>query len=396
MKLAGHLHTQTFANSRPVRIDAARVQRLVEAVDRDIDARSYDGMALKVSVGDDLVIDVQRGFANRDAGVRIDGTTVFATMSTGKQFLSALFLSYVERGLLSFTTPVAEVLPEFGQRGKGRVTPFHLLTHTSGIMAAAPPLPPEELISNRAVFEYLCKERLESQPGERISYSFMAGHAVLAELLLEVDGRRRSLTQLMHEELFQPAGMTNTSLGRRADLAERMAPIVARFEEPGIFPAAAINSLNMLYSFDGVEIPAATYLTTSSDMHRFATLLRRGGEIDGFRLLSPAMLDWCSRCHTGALSNGLMDYALETRNWTAFPVGTGVGFILRGEKPTHGPFSTFASPGAFGGWGAGSTCFWVDAQRDIAFSMLSAGVMADDRHLERTRRLGDMALAAMY
>jgi CubicO group peptidase (beta-lactamase class C family) len=91
-----------------------------------------------------------------------------------------------------------------------------------------------------------------------------------------------------------------------------------------------------------------------------------------------------------------MDYALETRNWTSFPVGTGVGFILRGEKPTHGPFSTFASPRAFGGWGAGSTCFWVDAQQDIAFSMLSAGVMADDRHLERTRRLGDMALAAMY
>jgi CubicO group peptidase (beta-lactamase class C family) len=317
-------------------------------------------------------------------------------MSTGKQFLSAVFLAYVERGLLSLTAPVAEVLPEFGQRGKGRVTPFHLLTHTSGIMALSPPLPPTDFISNRAVFDYVCKERLETQPGERITYSMIAGHAVLAELILEVDGRHRSLTQLLHEELFQPAGMINTSLGGRADLAARMAPIVARFEEPGLFGPDAIEALNMLYAFEGVEIPAAAYLTTSNDLHRFATMLCRGGEIDGFRLLSPAMLDWCSRDHTGGFSNGLLDYAIDTRNWTSFPVGTGVGFIIRGEKPTHGPFSTFAAPRSFGGWGAGSTCFWVDAQRDLAFSMLTTGVMSDDRHVERTRRLGDMALAAIY
>lgn len=389
-------HTESLTDKRRVSIDQARVKRLAETIDRDIGALAYDGVALKVSVGDELVIDVQCGYANRAAAVPLDETTVFATMSTGKQFLATVFLSYVERGLLSLTTPVADVLPEFGQRGKGRVTPFHLLTHTSGVMALFPPVASTDLVSNRAVFEYICKERLESQPGERITYSLIAGHAILAELLLEVDGRHRSLTQLMDEELFQPAGMTSTSLGGRADLAARMAPIVARFEEPGLFEPAAIDAINMFYTLEGVEIPAAVYLSTSHDLHRFANMLRRGGEIDGFRLLSPAMLDWCSRDYTGGLSNGLLDYANETRNWTSFPVGTGVGFILRGDKPTHGPFSMFASSRSFGGWGAGSTCFWVDAQRDLAFSMLTTGVMSDDRHVERTRRLGDMALAAMY
>lgn len=389
-------HTKSRSDQRSVFIDQARVKRLVDVIDREIDALAYDGVALKVSIGDDLVIDVRRGYADRAAAVPLDETTVFPTMSTGKQFLATVFLSYVERGLLNLTAPVAEVLPEFGRRGKGRVTPFHLLTHTSGVMALAPPLPPTDFISNRAVFDYVCNERLESQPGERINYSMIAGHAVLAEMLLEVDGRHRSLTQLLAEELFQPAGMASTSLGRRADLAARMGPIVPRFEEPGLFQPDAIAALNMLYAVDGVEIPSATYLTTSHDLHRFASMLRRGGEIDDFRLLSPSMLDWCSRDHTGLSSNGLFDYAVETRNWTSFPVGTGVGFIIRGEKPTHGPFSTFASPNAFGGWGAGSTCFWVDPQRDLAFSMLTTGVMAEDRHVERTRRLGDMALAAMY
>ncbi len=388
--------TPSFPVRHPLSVDPSRVERLVKIIDRDIDALTFDGVTLKVSIGDELVIDIQRGYADREAGTSVDATTVFASMSTGKNFLATLFLSYVERGLLNLTAPVAEVLPEFGQRGKGRVTPFHILTNTSGIMAQSPPLPVAEAVSNRAIFDYVCKERLEFQPGERINYSMVAGHAVLAEMLLEVDGRRRGLAQLMHEELFQPAGMTSTALGGRADLAARMAPIVARFKEPGAFHPERINAINMLYKTEGAEIPAAGYLTCSHDLHRFANMLRRGGEIDGFRFLSPAMLEWCTADHTGLTSNGLLAYAAETRNWTLYPNGTGIGFILRGDKPTHGPISTLASPRSFGGWGAGSTCFWVDPKRDVAFSLLMAGVMADDRHVEKASSFGDMVLAAMY
>lgn len=367
----------------------------MDVIDRDINAVTYDGAALKVSVGDQLVIDIERGYANRADGKALDESTCFASMSTGKNFLATLFLSYVERGLVNMTTPVAELLPEFGQRGKGRVTPFHLLTNTGGVTALMPPLPPSELGSNRAVYEYVCGERLESQPGERINYSMMAGHAVLAEMLLEVDGRRRSLSQFMHEELFQPLGMSSTSLGGRPDLAARMAPIVARFNEPGIFHPEMINGINLFYQTEGTEIPAAGYLTSSHDLHRFANMLRRGGEIDGFRLLSPAMMNWCTRDNTGLLSDGLFAYAVETRNWTACPHGHATGFVIRGDGLTHGPFPLLASKSTFGGWGAGSTSFWVDPERDIALSVMMAGIMADDRHIEKISTLGNMVLAAM-
>jgi CubicO group peptidase (beta-lactamase class C family) len=381
--------------AQPRSIDEARVQRLAETIEREIERGDYDGIALKVSIDDELAIDITTGYSDRDEGERIDETTVSSTFSTGKQFLASVVLSYVERGLIDLTAPVAEVLPEFGRRGKDRVTPFHLLTHTSGVTSQTPPLPPEQLISNRAVFEYVCGERLESRPGERPTYSYIAGHAVLAELLLEVDGRTRGLTQLLDEELFAPAGMPDTSLGGRPDLIERMAPIVARFTEPGVFTADAINSINLMFGLPGVEMPAAGYLTTSNDLHRFTRMLCRGGEIDGFRLLSPAMIQWCSKDYTGLRSNGLFDYALETRSWTPFPSAGGVGFLLRGTGPTHGPFSTFASPNSIGGWGAGSTCIWADLEQGIAFSLVSTGVMTEDRHVERCRRLGDMALAAI-
>src|SRR5689334_5303755 len=94
-------HKALYMTSPPYSIDRSRVQRIVDLVERDIEAITYDGIALKVSVGEEVVIDVRRGFADRAKGVALDETTCFASMSTGKNFLAALFLSYVERGLLN-------------------------------------------------------------------------------------------------------------------------------------------------------------------------------------------------------------------------------------------------------------------------------------------------------
>ena len=44
-------------------------------------------------------------------------------------------LNRIERGALRLTMPVSELIPEFGHRGTERVTLFHLLTHTSGIVS---------------------------------------------------------------------------------------------------------------------------------------------------------------------------------------------------------------------------------------------------------------------
>src|SRR5206468_7065792 len=47
----------------------------------------------------------------------------------------------------------------------------------------------------------------------------------------------------------------------------------------------------------GAEIPAGGYLTTLADLARFVEMLRRGGELDGARILSPAMLEFATRNH---------------------------------------------------------------------------------------------------
>ena len=60
-----------------------------------------------------------------------------------------------------------------------------------------------------------------------------------------------------------------------------------------------------------------------------------------------------------------------------------------------GPLPNAASPRTFGGWGAGSTAFWVDPERDVSFTLMTTGLMADTYHIERTARLGTMVLAAL-
>ncbi|MGR8920945.1 MAG: hypothetical protein ACU85V_15125 [Gammaproteobacteria bacterium] len=57
--------------------------------------------------------------------------------------------------------------------------------------------------------------------------------------------------------------------------------------------------------------------------------------------------------------------------------------------------SNFCSPRSFCGWGAGSTCFWVDPELDLTFSFLSTGLMEETYHIERVQRLGDLVITAM-
>ena len=59
------------------------------------------------------------------------------------------------------------------------------------------------------------------------------------------------------------------------------------------------------------------------------------------------------------------------------------------------PFGVTASSDTYGGLGAGSTMFWVDPERDLAFICLTTGVLEDSRNFERMQRLSDLALAAV-
>ena len=163
----------------------------------------------------------------------------------------------------------------------------------------------------------------------------------------------------------------------------------------GLFGPSEVDGIGALFGIPGAEIPAGGYLTTLADLARFVEMLRRGGELDGARILSPAMLELATRNHTGDKPNSLLDYTVQMRGWEPFPAAIGLGFFIRGEGVIPGFFGNLCSPRTFGGLGAGSTAFWVDPARDLTFSFLSVGLMEDSYHLERVSRLSDIVVSAL-
>jgi CubicO group peptidase (beta-lactamase class C family) len=381
--------------SQALGFDVERLARVGQTIQRDIEAGKYHGAAMMVARRGNVVLDVIEGYADRQAGRRLTSDAIFSTMSVAKQFTNVLALSLVERGALRLHAPIAEWLPAFRAMGHEKVNLAHLLTHTSGICSAIPNLPPEVVGNIEQLIAYAASCPLESQPGERVNYSILVGHSVIAALCLAADGRGRSYAQMLEQEILAPLKMRDTSLGLRKDLDARFCPVKAAWSGTGVIPPEAVEGMNNFLRMPGAEIPGGGCVTSIGDLHRFAEMLRRGGELDGARILSPSMIDYAARNHTGELRNVLLDPFLSTRNWLPIPAYLGLGFFVRGWGIIPGPFSNLNSPRAFGGLGAGSTAFWVDAEKELSFAFLSTGLMEDSHHMERLGLLSDLILASI-
>lgn len=379
---------------RDLGFDEARLERVGKAIRKDIEGKLYDGAALFVARGGQEVLRDAWGFADRAVGRELAVEDPFFTMSLGKQYTVAVVLNRVEQGQMALRMRVAEIIPEFGKVGKERITLEQLLTHTSGVVTMIPTMPQADISNLQEFVAAICESPAETRPGDRVHYSILAAHSVMAEMVRRVDGGKRSFRDIIRDDLFEPLGMKNTSLGLRADLAERMCPVVARYEGTGLFDPKMAEAFPMMLGENG-ELPAGGFISTADDVHRFAEMLRRGGELDGYRILSPGMIELATRNYTGTRRNELFDVILEMRGWDPWPAYLGLGFFIRGEELIPGPFGNLNSPRTFGGFGAGSTCFWIDPERDLTFAMLTSGLMEDSRHMERTQRLSDLVLAAL-
>ncbi|PMS32640.1 CubicO group peptidase (beta-lactamase class C family) [Trinickia symbiotica] len=375
--------------------DVERLDWVRQSIRGDIATQRGYGVAMRVARRGEVVFDFLEGEADHETGRKLKLDDVFCTFSLMKQFTAVVALKLVEQGKIRLHQPIYYHMPEWKGTGKEQINLFHLLTHTAGIMMTMPEQPPEVLTNIEKMNSYAATRPLDAMPGERVNYSMMLAHSVIAQLCVRADGGKRSFGQILNEELLQPLGMTNTSLGRRDDLLERLCPIRTGYVD-GANPLTNehLENFNKLLRVPGGEFPAAAGMTTIDDLHRFTEMLRRGGELDGARILSPAMIEFLSRNHTGDKRNIVWDSAVATRDWSPFPANMGLGFFVRGEGLLPGPCGLLNSPRTFGGFGAGSTGFWVDPGYDLSISFLSSGLVGS-AHIERLGRLCDMIVGAI-
>jgi CubicO group peptidase (beta-lactamase class C family) len=371
------------------------MSRLQKAIEGDVERKLYDGAVTIVSVGGKVVFEHAIGFADRVSGKPMRLDSVFPIFSVSKAFNAVLVLQRVERGEVSLNTPVREIIPEFGSRGKQRVTIGQLLSHTGGLPASFPAVPADKIGDLDAVVAAVCDVGLEAAPGEEVSYSPIMAHAVLGQCVRRLDGGKRKLRDIAREELLEPLGMADTALGATKTLAARAVMPRVSDESPGMFDAAGLVGLGLaiLNPELDIEIPAGGFVSTGADVFRFAEAMRQGGAWNGKRVLSKPMVELATSNHTDTRPNDLWTYARELKGWPLFPANLGLGFFLRGEglQPTY--FGHLSTPGTYGAMGAGTTNFWVDPVRNVTMVCLTTGFLEEANSALRFQRLSDVAIA---
>ena len=372
-----------------------RMAHLKAVIEDDIAKERYYGAVIKVARGGEVGIEAAIGAEGPAGSKPLALDSVFSIFSTTKAMTNVLVFRAIELGQFALTTKVSDIIPEFKGGLREQITIFDLLTHSSGLpglFEAKPGIPIDKL---DVIIKAICENVHSIGPAQGlVDYAPLVHHALMGEAVRRCDPAGRSYRQIAAEELFAPLRMTSTAIGRRADLKERHVVPAFRGNAPVNHLSSTVPGMNGAFEDENGEMPWVGAVATTPDLFRFAEMLRLGGELDGARIISPAIIELATRNWTGEKPNEMYKTLSHRRGWRPFPAYMGLGFALRGPGINHHLYGTLCSPETFGNYGAGSALFWVDPVREISFAFLSAGVMNGGDNFERFQRLSDIVTSA--
>ena len=246
------------------------------------------------------------GKMDRERATPMRTDTLFRIYSMTKPVTSVALMMLHEKGAFQLSDPVHTWLPgwdrlrvyRYGQypnfvttQTERPMTVRDLLTHTSGLSYGITERTHLDGAYRRLgisegkgtlsdMVEKLGQLPLLFSPGTRWSYSVATD--VIARLVEILSGRR--FDEYLRQEIFEPLGMVDTGYTVAAEKLPRYAANYARspdgatilYDDPADSAYARTKTL-----FTG----SSGLISTASDYVRFAEMLRRGGEIDGVRIV---------------------------------------------------------------------------------------------------------------
>jgi CubicO group peptidase (beta-lactamase class C family) len=210
---------------------------------------------------------------------------------------------------------------------------------------------PFEAESLESFVETLGRLPLEFSPGTAWNYSVSTD--VIGHLVGVVSGM--PFDDFIRTRMLQPLGMRDTDFFLPEAKVSRFADCYVKSAAGKLEPAPPVDFSKPPRAPSG----GGGLVSTAADYLRFCEMLRRGGELDGVRLLGPRTL----RLMTANQLPGHADLEAFGRplfSETTFDgVGFGLGFSVV-EDPVAARYTS--SRGEFGWGGAASTAFWVDRE----------------------------------
>jgi CubicO group peptidase (beta-lactamase class C family) len=299
-----------------------------------------------------------------------DTNTPFCVYSTSKAVTALVVHMAAERGALSIDDRVADHIPEYARHGKGEITIGHVLAHRAGVASLPRDALDLDLLSDRDhLLELICDAKPASAPGKLLAYHAVSGGFILGEIVQRATGV--PIRDLLAAEVLDPLGFRWNNYGvSPGDVDEvglsyitgpPLLPPVSNLVTRALgAPVDEVIDASNDPRFLTATIPAASVVTTANELSRFFEIFRRGGELDGVRVMQ-----------TATLRNALTEQSrLEIDLSLIFPTRFSYGLMLGADVISLYGRDT---DHAFGHLGLINIMGWADPERAIAGGLITSG-----------------------
>lgn len=306
---------------------------------------------------------------------------IFRIYSMSKPITSVALMQLYEQGHFQLNDPVHRVIPEWRDHkvwvsGEGNemqlkaparpMTLRHVLSHSGGLTYGGTNHPvdkayralgvrvPGETLDN--FIAKLAQVPLRYEPGDAWLYSYSTD--VCGALVERLSGQ--TLDAYLREHILGPLGMHDTAFHVAPSSLPRFAANYERGRDKSLKliddPEASTYRAPPSFLSGGGGLTG-----TTMDYWRFCEMLRRGGELDGARILGPRTIDLMRQNHLPG-GRDLTQMAIGAFSETAYEgVGFGLGFAQTLSEVGAGTIGA----GDYYWGGAASTIFWVDPKEDL-------------------------------
>src|SRR5215510_7235555 len=169
--------------------------------------RKEVGAACCVYRDGEKVVDLWGGIRNKATGEPWQENTMVIVRSATKGLAAMTLALAHSRGWLDYDERVCTYWPEFGQRGKERITVRQLLAHQAGLFAFDEPVDRSVVADLDRLANVMARQKPEWEPGTRQAYHAISLGFYEGELLRRVDPQHRSLGQFFQDEIASPLGL---------------------------------------------------------------------------------------------------------------------------------------------------------------------------------------------
>ena len=363
---------------------AERLARIDKLLQQYVDENRVGGVVGLVLQDGKPVYERAVGWADKEAGARMAPDTIFRIASQTKAITSVAILSLMEEGKLALTDPVSRYIPSFASSrvavrngaavdlvpAKRPINIRDLLTHTAGISygtdATVAAMYEAKGLGPAAGYGWFTADKDEpicvtmeqlgtlpfvAQPGEAWVYGYNTD--VLGCVVEKVSGM--PLDEFIKARITGPLGMKDTQFFLPPAQRARLAAVYMS-DNDGKIKRAPDGPRGQGAYVDGPRrsfAGGAGLLSTARDYARFLETIRRGGAIDGVRILSPRTVALMTTNQVGTLHSQ-----------------TGLGFGLGFETTDRYGANGLDSAGAFGWAGAYSSTYRVDPESHLVICFM--------------------------